>query len=108
MRLLSYGLGRYSCGFEDGGHALAAANAHGLEPITGTPSTHFIKQGSEHAHAGGADRMSERDAGAVDVQTVVIVPVPAFEYRENLSSECFVEFDEIDLVERETGARKQA
>ncbi len=51
--------------------------------------------------------MPQRDAPAVDVQAVVVIPVPRLQYGEDLRREGLVEFHQIHLFEREPGARHQ-
>ena len=50
---------------------LAAAYAHGLQPIAALAALQLVQQGGQDAHAGGADGVAQGDAGAVDVELVV-------------------------------------
>src|SRR5690242_11068757 len=87
--------------------ALAAADAHGLETELRLAALHLVQQRREDAHAGRADRMAERNAGAVDVQLVALVPAPAFEHAQDLRGERFVELDEVDVSPAGLRAREK-
>src|SRR6185437_10323755 len=86
-----------SGGLEDRGHALAAADAHGLQQVAAVPSAQFAQAGSQHPGAGGADGVAERDTGSVDVELVWFVPPPAGQHGENLDRERLVELDQVNV-----------
>ena len=98
------GLGR---SFKDCGNALAAANTHGFKGISALASVQFAQHVRENATARCADRMSEGNAGAIDVQSVIIVPTPAFEHRQDLTRKGFVQFNQIHILKTQAGAVKQ-
>src|SRR6202453_272858 len=87
---------------EDRGHALAAADAHGLQQVPALPAPQLTQSGGKHPRSGGADRVPERDAGPVDVELVRIVPLPPGQDSEHLHGEGLVELDEVH------GAKAQA
>src|SRR3954464_8662389 len=87
--------------FEDGGQALAAAEAHGLQAVAGLAAVEFAQQGGEDAAAGGADGVAQRDAGTVDVESCEVGrgQVPGAGTGEHLGGACLVEFDQVDVGE---------
>src|SRR5690348_1381226 len=95
-----------SGGFEDRGHALAAADAHGLQQVAAVAAAQFAQAGGEHPGAGGADGMAQRYARAVDVELVRLVPAPAGQHGEDLDRERLVELDEVDVAESQTRSGK--
>jgi len=56
--------------FEDGGDALAAADAHGDERVPAAGPAQLVQGLDGEDGAGGADRVPERDAAAVGVGPV--------------------------------------
>ena len=76
-----------SGGLEDRGHALAAAGAHGLRQVAPVPAAQLAQAGGEHPGTGGPDRVAERDARAVDVEFVRLVPAPTGQHGEHLDGE---------------------
>ena len=66
------------------GDALPAAHAHGLQAVAHLATLHLVQQRGHDARAGRAHRMAQRDARAVDVQALGVVPVPALEHRQRL------------------------
>src|SRR5512139_4063146 len=56
--------------FNNGGNALADADAHGCQAIPATAFLHFMHQGRHHARAAAAERMAQGDGAAVDVESV--------------------------------------
>lgn len=54
------------------GQALAAADAHSLQRIPALAAGELAREGGEDAGAGGADRVAERDAGAVHVEALAV------------------------------------
>src|SRR5690349_18825150 len=78
----------------------SAAHAKSCESELRIALLHFMDQRSGDAHARAADRMTEGDCTTVDVQAIGV----EFQFaiaRDHLGGECFVEFDEIDLVQRQ-------
>ncbi len=53
---------------------LPAADAHRLEAVADVAAVHLARQRRQDATAGGADRVPERDARAVDVEPLEIGP----------------------------------
>src|SRR5690349_13108525 len=56
---------------EDRDVGLAAALAHDLEAVAAAGALELVEQGGHQAGAGGADRVAEGDAAAVDVDLLV-------------------------------------
>src|SRR5437762_13871701 len=91
--------------FDNRGDALTAADAGGREPTLPGAAPQLDEQRQEQACAGHAERMPERDRAAVHVDTISIeleLPLDG----EILTGERLVDLDEIDVVERQTGARQ--
>jgi hypothetical protein len=84
---LKSGLARNA--LQDRRQTLPAADAHRLEPIAHFAPLHLVRERGENAPASCTDRMSERDARAVDVQPLEIrmreLPLPGA--GEDLGSE---------------------
>src|SRR5690242_3088575 len=76
---------------EHRGQSLPSTDAHGLEPVPAAPAVELAQQRGENAGARGADRVTQRDPGAVDVESFqVAVEVPLTQHRQNLDREGFV------------------
>ena len=70
----------------------------------------LVQHRRQDADAGRADRVAERDAGAVDVEPVVDLVelhAPARQHREHLHREGLVDLDQVEVVEAEPGPREQ-
>src|SRR3546814_20198318 len=67
---------------------LPAADAHRLAPITNIAAAHLVEHRRSDAHARPTDRMTERNAGAIDGQhvepDVAFAPAPPLSAGENL------------------------
>src|SRR5260370_41397098 len=50
---------------DDGGDALADANAHGGEAVTAVAALQLVQEGGDEACAGAAERMAEGDGATV-------------------------------------------
>ncbi len=88
--------------FDDGGYALAAADAEGGKAAFGAAEFHGVEQGYEDARAAGADGVAEGDGAAVDVD-FFLDEAEFFADGQELGGEGFVGFDEVDVVEGEAG-----
>src|SRR5690606_16666394 len=99
--------GTASGALEDGGDALPPADAHRLEPVAAAAALELVEQGGHDAHTGGAHRVPEGDARAVDVELVLVVPVPALQHRQHLAGEGLVQLDEVHVPERQAGALEE-
>ena len=73
---------------EHGGQALAAADAHRLQPVAGLAAVHLAQQRGQDPAAGRADRVAERDARAVDVGAleVAVGEAPLAGHRQHLAA----------------------
>ncbi len=85
---------------KDGGNALAATHAHGLEAIADLSALHLMHQTGHDPHACCANRMTERNAGTIDVQDRPIIPVPTFENSKHLRSKGFIELNKTHVAPR--------
>src|SRR5688500_19637849 len=88
---------------EDRSRALSAADAHRDQTIARAAAAHLAEELHGELRAGRAERMSERDRAAVHVH-FRFVETELAHHRQRLSGEGFVELDEIDVGERESGA----
>src|ERR1700757_1634751 len=90
---------------EQGGQSLPAADAHGLEAVALLTPGEFVQQRGQDAPARRADRMSQRDAGAVDVEAVEVrrgeLPLPGA--GQNLCRERLVELDKVHVPQLDPG-----
>src|SRR5262249_47795061 len=84
------------------GDAHAAADAQRREAFFGVAFLHFVQQGHEHARAGGADRMTDRNRAAVDVDLGGI-PAEVLVDRAGLGGERLVRLDQIEVVDLPAG-----
>src|ERR1043166_36352 len=76
------------------GDAHAAADAERREPLLGIALLHFMQQGHEHARARCADRVTDRNGAAVDVDLGGISAEVLVD-RAGLRRECLVGLDQI-------------
>ena len=103
----SAGVARRKSGWESGGifdserHVHSAADAESGQASARFSPEHFVEQGYGDARSGAADGMTERDGATVDVEFFAIKMKLAITC-QYLGGECFVEFDEIEVVEFET------
>src|SRR5712692_2737511 len=87
---------------EDRRRALPAADAHRHHAVTRIAPAHFAQQLHGKLCPGSPERVSERDGPAVRVRALVVYSEFAH-HRYRLTSKRLVEFDQIDLVQREAG-----
>src|SRR6476661_2863650 len=90
--------------FDDHGHALTAADAHGLHAVAGAGVLEAVEEGGHDAGAGHPERMAERDRATVDVQLLPRDPEVHCR-RDHLCRERLVDLDEVDVVDGEPGPR---
>ena len=76
----------------------AAADAERGEALLGIALLHFVQQGHEHARAGSADRVADRDRAAVDVD-LGRIPAQVLVDRAGLRRECLVGLDQIEIAD---------
>src|SRR5215469_17720806 len=93
---------RASCPLEDGGDALAAADAHGDQGVVAAGAVQFVQRLDGQDRSGGADRVAEGDAAAVGVGLVRRQPELSG-HGERLGGEGLVQLDHVDLVELHPG-----
>src|SRR5437588_9992774 len=80
----------------------AAADAQRREALLGVTLLHFVEQGHQNARARCADRMTERDRAAIDVDPVG-VPAEVAVDRAGLRRERLVGLDEVEILGRPPG-----
>ena len=82
---------------------LAAALAHGLQPVAAAGALELVEQGRHQPGSGRADRVPESDRAAVDVDPLVrgagLLHPGQHDRRERL-----VALEQVDVVDREPGA----
>src|SRR5215475_6134458 len=94
--------------------AHAAADAERGEALLGVALLHFVQQRHQHAGAGGADRVTDRDRAAIDVDLGGI-PAEVLVDGAGLRREGLVGLDQIEvadvpagLLQRGAGSRDRA
>src|SRR5437868_1495291 len=88
--------------FNDDSHSLAATNACAAESVLATTTTQLVNQMRRDARARGSQRVRKRDCAAVYVRLVQVeTEIPRD--RGELRRERFVYFNQIHLIERESG-----
>ena len=88
---------------EDGGNALAAADAEGGKTLLGVVTLeHFVQQGDDDTSTGSADGVADGDRAAVDVD-LAHVEVQLTGNRDGLGREGFVGLDEVDILDGQAG-----
>src|SRR5205807_6244758 len=78
--------------------AHTATNAQCREPAFRLSPLHLIKQRRGNSRAGATYWMAQSDCAAVNIQTILIELKIAIAGND-LGRECFIEFDEIDVVQ---------
>src|ERR1700754_4249537 len=88
---------------EHRGQALTPADAHRLEAVTDLATGHLPRERGEDPATGGAHRVAERDARAVDVEPIEVLPreLPLTGDRQHLSGERLVQLDQVHVGQRE-------
>src|SRR2546425_6627773 len=87
---------------EDCRRALPAADAHRHHAVTRLAPAHLAQQLHGKLCPRSPERVSERDSPAVDIRALIIHAQFAH-HSYGLTSKRLVEFDQIDLVQREAG-----
>src|SRR3984957_5993457 len=82
--------------------AHAAADAQRGEALLGIALAHLVEQRHQHAGARGADRMTDGDGAAVDVDLAGI-PAKVLVDGAGLRRECLVGFDEVEVADIPAG-----
>ena len=81
---------------------LTAANAHRLDPVASVAVFESIEQSGHDSGAGHAEWVTKRDRPAVHVQFLFWYPELVCR-TENLNGECFVDLEQVDVVDAELG-----
>ena len=84
---------------EEHRHALAAAHAHGLQSDRLVVELQAVQQRGGDSCAGHAERVTDRDSAAVDVE-LVNVDAEVGVGRNYLGGECLVDLHQVDVVDR--------
>lgn len=95
-------LNRRSDAFDEHGDSVSSAETCGRHAAFEVEALHLVDEGDEDSCSGAADGVSECDGSAADVD-FVFGDFECFEIAEGLCSECFVKFEEVDIVEVEAG-----
>src|SRR6266550_6124647 len=77
---------------------LPTAHAHRHHPVSRLAPAHFAEELNGELGARRAEGMAERNRAAVHVDALFVHPELAH-HSEGLRAKCFVELDEIDLIE---------
>src|SRR5690242_5947860 len=88
--------------FENPCRAHAAAHTHSHDAVASIAAFEFTDDASRELCAGAAQRVSEGDRAAVGID-LVRVQATFFDDRQRLRGEGFVEFEDVDVVELESG-----
>src|SRR3989304_5132113 len=91
---------------DDDGDTLSATDAHSLQSELDAAPLHLVKHRRHDAGAGGAHRMAQRYAGAVDVRSVKVAlgEAPLSRDGQHLCSERLVQLDEVHILQGAAGA----
>src|SRR5262245_8895760 len=87
----------------DGSDPLAHANTHGRQATRAVAPLHLMNQTRHDARAAASERMPQRDRPAINVDFARI-HVQLLDARERLRREGLVQLDQVDVVNRQTGA----
>src|SRR5471032_2087766 len=82
--------------------SLAAADAHGHHAVARSAAPHLAEELDSQLGAGRAERMAEGDCAAIYVDPL-LVDTELPHHGQSLCAEGFVQLDEIDLVQGQTG-----
>ncbi len=82
---------------------LAAALAHGLQPVAATGALQFAEERRHQARPGGADRMAQGDRAAVDVDPLVGGP-GLLHPGQHHGREGLVALEQVDVLDRQAAA----
>ena len=82
--------------------ALPDTDAEWSDPVVNLAAIHLVNQCCCKPSAAGAKRMADRDRAALDVDAVH-VKVEFANTGDGLCCKCLVEFEEADIVDRESG-----
>src|ERR1700730_6140961 len=83
---------------ENGRGSLPPAHAHRDHAVSRFAPPHLADELNGELRAGCAERMAEGDRATVDVDAR-LVHAELAHHRQRLRAECFVQLDEIDLIE---------
>src|SRR5207248_2704803 len=89
--------------FDDHGHALTAADAHGLESDVLVERLEVVDERRHDAGAGHTERVAQGDSAAVGVELVVDADAELVADREHLGREGLVELDDVDVGDLHAG-----
>src|SRR5207253_4835378 len=84
----------------DHSDSLAAANAQRREPALDVAATHLIEQAHQDTRAAGANRMTQSDGAAIDVDARR-VKAKLTDDGETLGRKGFVQLEQIDVGKRQ-------
>src|SRR5207244_3060519 len=87
---------------ENTGSSHSTTYAHCHQSVTTPSALHLVQQRRRQLRARAAERMTERDGAAVDIEPTGI-DRQLSQACEDLRGERLVQLDEIDLLEREAG-----
>src|SRR3954471_15040360 len=82
--------------------AHAAADAQRGEALLGIALLHLMQQRHQHARAGSADRVADRDSAAIDID-LSRVPTEVLVDRAGLRRERLVGLDQVEIADAPPG-----
>src|SRR5579872_2486473 len=82
---------------------LPHADAHGCQAITSAAALQLMQQSNDQARSTATEGMTKGDGTAIDVELILINLQFAYTL-QGLNGEGLVEFDQIDILDAETGA----
>src|SRR5579875_71977 len=89
--------------FDDSRNALAHAYAHGCQAVATAAPLQLMQYGDDQARPAAAKRVTKRDGAAIDIELFLIDL--QFSYAlQGLSGKSLVQFDQIDILDAQTGA----
>src|SRR5678816_3865811 len=93
-------------GLEQTGCSLAATDAHGDDAVFALAALELVGDGADHARAGHAERMPDRDRPAVRVQ-LVHGDAERVAAVDDLGGEGLVQLPHVDIFHLEPGALQE-
>ena len=89
--------------FDDRRDTLTDADAHGRETVAAAALFHFMDEGRHDPGAAAAQRMSQGNGAAIDVESVE-TDAELAGAGKHLRCECLVDLDQIDLLDTQSCA----
>ena len=88
--------------FDEHGDGVSSTETCGCDAAFEVEAFHLVEEGDEDSSSGASDGVSESDGSAADVD-LFLWDFECFEVAECLCGKCFVEFEEVNIFEVESG-----